>query len=72
MLRSLPSFNKLDKRLSSNNFGCFLPAILSPIRDNRMSRNRMNPAVVLIDNQQDYIGKAQRIFLPRVTYVVTK
>jgi len=72
MLQSLLSFQELDKRLSSNNFGCFIPVILSPIRDNRMSRNRMNPAVVLIDNQQDYIGKAQRIFLPRVTYVVTK
>ena len=42
----LPSFRELDKRLSNNNFGCFLSTIPSPIRDNGMSRYRMNPAVV--------------------------
>ena len=72
MWRSLLSFRELDKRLSNNNFGCFLPAILSPIRDNGVSRYRMNPAVVRIDNQQGYSKKAQRIFLAHVTYDVTK
>jgi len=62
MLRSLLSVQGLDKRLSSNNFGCFLPAILSPIRDNRMSRNRMNPAVARIDNQQGYSKKPSGYF----------
>jgi hypothetical protein len=33
----LPSYRKLDKRLSNNNFGYFLPVILSPIRDSRMT-----------------------------------
>ena len=41
-----PSFRELDKRLSNNNFGCFLPVIRSLIWDNGMSRYRMNPAVV--------------------------
>jgi hypothetical protein len=72
MWRSLLSFRELDKRFSNNNFGCFLPAILSPIRDNRMSRYRLNPAVVRIDNQQGYSKKEQRIFLAQVTYHVTK
>jgi hypothetical protein len=44
-VQSLQSYRKLGKRLSNNNFGCFPPAILSPIRDSRMSRDRMNPAV---------------------------
>ena len=43
---ALPSFRELDKRLSNNNFGCFLPTIPPPVRDNGMTRNRMNPAVV--------------------------
>ena len=72
MWQSLPSFHELDKRLSSNNFGCFLPAILSPIRDNKMSRYRMNPAVVRIDNQKGYINKPRQIFPVQVTYDITK
>ena len=50
----------------------FSLAVLSPSRDNRMSRYRMNTAVVRIDNQQGYSRKAQRIFLPQVTYDVIK
>jgi hypothetical protein len=72
MRRWLASCRELDKRLVSNNFAGFIPAILSPIRDKRMSRNRMDTAVARIDNQQGYSKNAQRIFLPRVTYVVTK
>ena len=37
-----------------------------------MSRCRMNPVVVRIDNQQGYSKKSRRIFLPQVTYDVTK
>jgi hypothetical protein len=40
-----PELRKLDKRLSSNNFGWFIPTIPSRIRDSGVSRNRMDPAV---------------------------
>jgi hypothetical protein len=67
-----PELRELDKRLSNNNFGCFLPPILSPIRDNRMSRHRMNTAVVRLDNQKGYINKARRRYPAKVNYYVTK
>jgi hypothetical protein len=39
------NIRELGKRLSNNNFDHFLPALLFPIRDSRVSRDRMNPAV---------------------------
>jgi hypothetical protein len=40
----------------------FIPTLLSPIRDNRMSKHRMNAAVARIDNQQGYSKKLSGYF----------
>ncbi len=43
---SLPGFRELDKRLSSNNFGCFSPDHAISPWDKGIIRGRINPAVV--------------------------
>jgi hypothetical protein len=55
-------FRELAKSLCSNNFDCFCLAILYPFWDNGMGRDRMNPAVVPIDNQQGYSKKLRGYF----------
>jgi hypothetical protein len=57
MWRSLPGFRDLDKRLSSNNFPRFIPTLLSPIRDNRLSKHRINTTVVRIDTSKVTLTK---------------